>query len=85
MPRGCRLHSQKSSASSDADLLETAVHELLHALYFSDLLMEQYIDSSGNTLAPGNVFTTDYANRKAVKTPKVRMYQEREGQAAETP
>jgi len=61
----------QSSDSSDDALIETAVHEILHAIYFSPSLMEKFIDADGNELGNSGVFTTDYSGRSAVKTAAV--------------
>jgi hypothetical protein len=61
---------QRTLVSSEGSLLDTAVHELLHALFFSDALMEDYIDSSGRPLGPDKIVGTDYAGRTVLKSPK---------------
>jgi hypothetical protein len=40
-------------------------------LFFTDALMESYIDSNGKPLGKDAIFTTDYAGRKSVRTPTV--------------
>ena len=63
---------QKAATASEESLLDTAVHEMLHALFFNDALMEDYIDDTGEALGAERVMGTDYAGRRIVKSPKAR-------------
>ena len=64
---------QATAAATEQSAIDTAVHEILHAMFFTDTLMETFIDATGTALGASGAFTTDYAGRKTVKTPTVGL------------
>lgn len=55
----------------EQDLLETAIHEALHALFFSELLFPYYLDENGQKRK--DVVRLDSEGHKVVITPTVKQ------------
>ena len=65
----------KTDAASLPEMIELGMHELMHALFFSDSLFEFYVDDSGTALGRDAVLHTqvnaDSSSTVFAKTPRV--------------